>query len=519
MAFSVITLAIALVAGAGFYQFIIHPAFISPLCKIPNAHWSVPFSPAWMLWRRFTSRNNRTIQAAHEKLGPIVRLGPSEISINCVDGGIKSVYTGGFEKHDWYPRVFASFGTVSMFTMTGSKAHSIRKRMLSNIYSKSTLQTSPHLRLVSNAVISDRLLPILDEAAKSGKSVDVHDLNQGLTMDFVSSYLLGLQNGTNFLQDPSARKKWLRLYLCRKPFEFYAQEVPYLDGWLRRIGLRVVPKYCDEANKVLDAWTLDLCDKAGQLVSSTEPGVEPVVYKQLKQSLDKYSLKNGEPEPDKAQQRLDIACEMYDQLTAGFETSAVGLTYLLWQLSRNPEVQDKLRKELRTLDPRISYSRRTELPPAKSIDSLPLLEAIVTETLRLHAPIPGIQPRVTPSPSCTLAGYTDIPPNTRVNAQAYSLHRNPEVFPEPETWEPKRWLESENSSSDLEERRRWFWAFGSGGRMCVGSNLALQEMKLAVAAIYTDFRTTIVDDDKIEAIDAYTVMPTGDKLILKFEYA
>jgi hypothetical protein len=43
-------------------------------------------------------------------------------------------------------------------------------------------------------------------------------------------------------------------------------------------------------------------------------------------------------------------------------------------------------------------------------------------------------------------------------------------------------------------------------------------MKLAVAAMYTNFRTTIIDDDNIEAIDAYTVKPTGDKLILKFEY-
>lgn len=45
----------------------------------------------------------------------------------------------------------------------------------------------------------------------------------------------------------------------------------------------------------------------------------------------------------------------------------------------------------------------------------------------------------------------------------------------------------------------------------------LAEMKLAVAAIYTNFRTTVVNDDNIEAIDAYTVKPTGDKLILKFE--
>jgi hypothetical protein len=110
MALSVTTLAIAAIAALVLYKGIIHPAFISPLAKIPNAHWSAPVSPAWMLWKRFRMTNNRTIQDAHERLGPLVRLGPSELSINCVDEGIKTVYTGGFEKHDWYPRVFGSLG-------------------------------------------------------------------------------------------------------------------------------------------------------------------------------------------------------------------------------------------------------------------------------------------------------------------------------------------------------------------------------------------------------------------------
>lgn len=110
MALSIPTLAVAVLASVLLYKGIIYPAFLSPLANIPNAHWSVPVSPVWMLWKRFRMQNNRTIQAAHERLGPIVRLGPSEISVNCVDGGIKSVYTGGYEKHDWYPRVFGSLG-------------------------------------------------------------------------------------------------------------------------------------------------------------------------------------------------------------------------------------------------------------------------------------------------------------------------------------------------------------------------------------------------------------------------
>lgn len=379
------------------------------------------------------------------------------------------------------------YRTISMFTMVESKSHSVRKRMLSNVYSKSFLQSSPQMRVISNTVIYERLLPILNNAASSGLPIDIHDINQALTMDFVSAYLFGLVNGSNLLQDEPLRRSMIHFYQCRKPFEFYNQEVPDLVSWLQSFGVRLIPKWCDEANEVLGSWALDMCDKADQCRESKEPEVEPVIYKQLKQAMaGQLPVKEDDPEVyAKAlkQQRLDIACEIYDQLTAGHETSAVGLTYLFWELSKHPDLQKELHKELHSLEPTIIYPRSSqsaELPPTKSIDDLPLLEAIVTETLRLHTPIPGIQPRVTPYPSCTLAGYNDIPPNTRVNAQAYSLHRNPEVYPDPESWQPKRWLKDCNSPADIDMRRRWFWAFGSGGRMCVGSNLALQGMTCLV---------------------------------------
>ncbi|KAH8700507.1 putative cytochrome P450 monooxygenase [Talaromyces proteolyticus] len=507
------------------YTYILYPILVSPLAKIPNAHFTAPISPAWIIWKRYREQNNRTIHAAHMRLGPIVRLGPSEISINCVEGGIKTVYGGGFEKHEWYPRVFASLDTVSMFTMTGSKEHAIRKRMLSNIYSKSFLQSSPNLKLISKTMIYDRLLPILEEAASSKKPIDVHDLNSALTMDFVSAYLYGLCNASNLLQDISVRKHILHNYQCRKPFEFYYQEVPSLIPISRAIGIPVIPKWCQDAGSVMDEWNLDLCDKADKCITSTDPESEPTVYKQLKNSMRKQSsFRKDDPEGNAQaleQQKLDIACETYDQLTAGHETSATGLTYLYWELSKHPEIQTDLRKELHTLTPPISSppSSKSELllPSPKDIDALPLLQAIIMETLRLHAPIPGIQPRITPSPSTSLGGYDNIPPNVRVNAQAYSLHRNPEVFPDPESWQPRRWLKDDHSR-EMEEMRRWFWAFGSGGRMCVGSNLAVQEMKLATAAIYSNFTSIIVDDTGIEAIDAYTVRPSSNKLILKFEH-
>jgi hypothetical protein len=75
----------------GLYRFVIVPVFVSPLSKIPAAHPTASFSPAWILWIRWSSRENTTVLAAHERLGPLIRLGPNEISVNCVNGGIRTV--------------------------------------------------------------------------------------------------------------------------------------------------------------------------------------------------------------------------------------------------------------------------------------------------------------------------------------------------------------------------------------------------------------------------------------------
>lgn len=90
------------------YKFIVYPAFVSPLSKIPNAHWTAPVSPLWILWTRFSCHENRDLHAAHLKLGPVIRLAPNEISVNDV-AGLRTVYAGGFEKGQWYS-IFDNYG-------------------------------------------------------------------------------------------------------------------------------------------------------------------------------------------------------------------------------------------------------------------------------------------------------------------------------------------------------------------------------------------------------------------------
>lgn len=187
---------------------------------------------------------------------------------------------------------------------------------------------------------------------------------------------------------------------------------------------------------------------------------------------------------DPQQQSRMAASEVLDHLLAGHETSAITLTYLMHNMSQQPWLQSKLREELLTLSPHIQYpSRRSSegwdrLPTPKAIDELPLLDAILQETLRLYAAAAGPQPRVTPRVpgGTTVEGYTNIPGGVRVSSNAYSIHRIPEIFPEPDVWSPERWMTTDEKK--LEQMRRCFFAFGAGGRMCLGSNFAIQGMNM-----------------------------------------
>ncbi|CAF9907985.1 MAG: hypothetical protein ALECFALPRED_004192 [Alectoria fallacina] len=453
------------------YKFILYPAFISPLSKIPNAHPSSPFSSLWILIKRFTHQENRTIHAAHVKHGDIVRLGPNEISVNCVDDGIRTIYSGGFEKWPWYDQ-FDNFGVPCMFSTAESKPHSYRRRVIANVYSKSYLQSSPEMHKISQTIIFSRLLPVLESAVTNQEPVEVLGLSHAIAMDFVTAFMFGLQNGSNFTQDVSARRQFLIPYQRRRSY-FWSGELPSLKSIVKNFIPVIEPKYVQEATSYIENWTLTLT-KAAEKSSTTKLSDEenvattaPIVYNQVHQS----TLKNPFPYP----QELQIATELQDHLAAGHETSGITLCYLFHELSLHPELQTQLRKEFLTLSPTLDFPPSTsppELPSPQSLDALPILQACLMETLRIHAAIPGPEPRITPSKPTSLAGSPPLPPGVRVSSQPYTLHRRADVFPDPQAWKPERWLEA--SEEQRAEMGRWFWAFGSGGRMCIGSNFAMQ---------------------------------------------
>lgn len=531
MASPIALLAACSLISLAIYRFIIYPLFISPLSSAPAAHWSAPISPLWILITRRRGRENATVHAAHQRLGPIIRLGPNELAVNCVDGGIRTIYAGGYEKGDWYA-VFWNYGVPNTFSSLARGPHSARKRMLSNVYAKSTLQASPSLKTIAEHLMCHRLLPRL--GMTEGQPVEMYELLSGAAMDFVTAYIFGLAQGSNFLQDPAHCKRWVVDYKARQEFIFWPQELPNLTAFARKFGIGhwLVPKWVDKANEDIEAWVMSLCDAAETAYATSDrvpPGDVAAVYNQLRTMLKRSNGDKERGSPLTARERLDMASELLDHAAAGFDTTSITLTYLAWEISKpeNTHWQEALRKEANTNSAMYRAAKgkgqTLETPELKALDNQPVLQAIVMETLRLHAAIPGSLPRICPENAELGVGEScikGIPAGTRVNSAAYSLHLNEEVFPDATRWLPQRWLDKDGSLDTSGEKGRWFWPFASGGRMCIGSNLAMADMLIIVSAIWANFSTSIVDDKGMIHNGGYTSeplgTPEGDYLLLSF---
>ena len=144
----------------------------------------------------------------------------------------------------------------------------------------------------------------------------------------------------------------------------------------------------------------------------------------------------------------EIVTNAQGYVVAGSDTTAITLTYLVWALGSRPDLKQALVEELKTLPPDFQDT---------DLKALLHLNNIINETLRVYSSVPSALPRQVPSGGANLAGYW-IPEGTTVCCQAYSMHRNPEIWPEPDEFKPSRWVNPTKAMTDA------FMPFGAGSR-------------------------------------------------------
>jgi cytochrome P450 len=169
----------------------------------------------------------------------------------------------------------------------------------------------------------------------------------------------------------------------------------------------------------------------------------------------------------------ELRDELLTLLVAGHETTATALSWALYWLATRPEVQRRLRQE-------VEASRPAPDAPLElaALPRLPYLQAVCNETLRIY-PVGMITFPRRLEVSQTLAGHT-LEAGTVVMGCIFLAHRRPEVFPNPEHFDPDRFLSNSFSPTT-------FLPFGGGSRRCIGMAFALFEMKLVLSQLIARF--------------------------------
>ncbi|XP_003803786.1 cytochrome P450 11B2, mitochondrial-like [Otolemur garnettii] len=182
-------------------------------------------------------------------------------------------------------------------------------------------------------------------------------------------------------------------------------------------------------------------------------------------------------------------------LTAGsVDTTTFPLLMTLFELARNPQVQQALRQE--SLEAATSITDN----PQRAMVELPLLRAALKETLRLY-PVGVNLERLLPS-DVVLQNY-HIPAGTLVQVFLPSLGRNPASFPRPERYDPHRWLDIKGSSTNFRHL-----AFGFGVRQCLGRRLAEVEMVLLLHHVLKNFLVETLNQEDVRMAYRFILTPT-----------
>lgn len=182
--------------------------------------------------------------------------------------------------------------------------------------------------------------------------------------------------------------------------------------------------------------------------------------------LDSKDEETGEQMND--EQIRDEAITMF---AAGHETSATGLSWLLWELSVQPEIVKRIREECEIFQ---------TVPGFEQLMQMPFTRQVVEEGLRLYPPAWTMTRESTADQE--IEGYS-VPKGSSVFMSIFELHRNPNLWNDPATFNPDHF----NAEAVKNRAKFNYLPFGAGPRICIGQQFALMEMQLVLAALIKRF--------------------------------
>ncbi|KAL4948459.1 cytochrome P450 [Aspergillus filifer] len=457
-----ISLAVVLWIGKTVYK-----ALVSPLRRIPGPIYT-NFTRLPLKLSILAGQRIYFIHSLHLQYGPIVRIAPTEVSIFSLPE-FKEIHRVGspFLKSKWYED-FVMGDTVGVFNMRDPKQHAKRRRFFARAFSKSVLRSE------WEGVVREKVRRVV--ARMKGEMIQRYGNGDGegrcdvlkwwtfLATDVAGHLMFGEDFG---MVELGVKNEYIQVLESTMKGSGINAELPLLGFIARHLPISALqPMF--RANEYLTTYGRRAVKNAKANSASSRNIFSGMIY---------ASEKSSETGDDKLKD-LDVATEAGNLIVAGSDTTAVTLTYLIWSVLSRPSLQRDLESEVSALE--------AEYDDAK-LETLPLLNAVIKETLRLYGAAPGSLPRSVPEGGSTLGGYS-IPQGVTVSTQSWTIHRDENIFRHPEDFDVSRWMKTGDNTDPgaSSPANLAFSPFGAGARVCLGIHLAEMELRLAAAEFFRE---------------------------------
>ncbi|KAL4979754.1 putative benzoate 4-monooxygenase cytochrome P450 [Aspergillus desertorum] len=466
-----------------FTSLIIYRLCLHPLAHIPGPPLArITFLFEWYYDLLLGGRFRYQLKRLHEKYGPVIRINPDQVHINdpeCYDE-IFNQTNGRNVKPRNYAEVFgpypATIGTQS------HELHRIRRSALNQFFSKRSVTDLLPVMQRPVSILRERLR----EASKTGETLNMKYMYAAVTLDIISDYC--------FARDP--------FYIHQSDFgrkgfddvdSFLTVSILNIHiPWLMRFTYSLP----DRINKILAPAMADILDFRRDLSRQVEAirHGEDKAYQHADHRTVFHELLESDLPPQELK-RDRVRDEAFQLITAGSGTTATVLRNTAYHIAANEPIRQRLHEELASAMPDPSSP-----PPLMTLEQLPYLSAVVNEGLRLCAPVIHRMTRQFPDKDLKIHGYT-LPAGSKVSLTLPLILENADIFPDPYTFRPERWLsENQDPGKRLE---KYLVTFNRGPRMCLGINLARAELILILAAVFREFTFDVSEVVRERDIDYY----------------
>ncbi|KAH8664069.1 cytochrome P450 [Xylariales sp. PMI_506] len=443
----------------------LHPLSKVPGPKLAAATYLPEFYHDVVLGGRYT----HTIRKMHETYGPFVRISPNATHCNDVNF-IDEVFAVGGRKRDkpWH-QINGVARNSSGFTTKDHDLHRMRRAPVAKFFSQGMI-----LRLedeVSTGVrkLCDKLI------AESGRNkvIDVASAYSCFTTDTISTYCFGESFGLLDQEDwtPNYRAATLSVLKPGFVFRFFPQLAMFV-----KLGEWFINYLPTDVALLIHTMKVHIPNVVQKTKADMAAGIRyerPTIFASLFES----DLAKHEKTDDR------MSNEAVALMGAGTETTSWTLAVLTYHLLSQPDKLARLTAELND-----AVSDPLTLPPWTVLEKLPYLGAVIQEGLRLSY---GVSERTLREPMGEDLVYRGefnkkpvelvLPRGYAIGMTAALVHHDESVFPDSNSFIPERWLDENNRRNKDPERGQL--AFGRGSRGCLGKNLALCELHLALTAL------------------------------------